>query len=50
MLTKKQNLIETIRGGKPDRFVNQYEYIQLIFDPITLHYSGCPKGGSKVTD
>lgn len=25
MLTKKQNLIETIRGGKPDRFVNQYE-------------------------
>jgi hypothetical protein len=25
MLTKRQNLIETIRGGKPDRFVNQYE-------------------------
>ncbi len=25
MLTKKQNLLETIRGGKPDRFVNQYE-------------------------
>ncbi len=25
MLTKRQNLLETIRGGKPDRFVNQYE-------------------------
>ena len=50
MLTRKQNLIETIRGGKPDRFVNQYEYIKLLFDPITLHYSGCPKGGSNVTD
>lgn len=25
MLTKRQNLLETIRGGHPDRFVNQYE-------------------------
>jgi hypothetical protein len=25
MLTIRQNLIETIKGGKPDRFVNQYE-------------------------
>ncbi len=25
MLTKRQNLLETIRGGKPDRLVNQYE-------------------------
>ncbi len=36
MLTKKQNLIETIRGGDPDRFVNQYEAIAMIFgDPIS---------------
>lgn len=28
MLTKKENLLETIRGGKPDRFVNQYEFIE----------------------
>ena len=27
MLTKRQNLLETIRGGNPDRFVNQYEYL-----------------------
>jgi hypothetical protein len=25
MLTKRQNLLETIHGGNPDRFVNQYE-------------------------
>ncbi|UWG98402.1 uroporphyrinogen decarboxylase [Dehalobacter sp. DCM] len=32
MLTKKQNLLETIRGGNPDRFVNQYEFMELIFE------------------
>jgi hypothetical protein len=31
MLTKRQNLLETIRGGKPDRFVNQYEPFALLF-------------------
>ncbi|NLV50035.1 MAG: uroporphyrinogen decarboxylase [Clostridiales bacterium] len=25
MLTKRQNMLETIRGGNPDRFVNQFE-------------------------
>ena len=30
MLTAKQNLIETIRGGNPDRFVNQYEFMELV--------------------
>jgi uroporphyrinogen-III decarboxylase len=37
MLTKKQNFLETIRGGKPDRFVNQYEFLNICFagDPIT---------------
>ncbi|MBU4438128.1 MAG: uroporphyrinogen decarboxylase [Firmicutes bacterium] len=30
MLTKRQNLMETIKGGKPDRFVNQYEFLELI--------------------
>lgn len=34
MLTKRQNLLETIRGGKPDRFVNQFEPFALIMgDP-----------------
>ncbi|SFB18843.1 Uroporphyrinogen decarboxylase (URO-D) [Acetitomaculum ruminis DSM 5522] len=47
MLTKKQNLLETIRGGKPDRIVNQFEYVALMFDPCTLEAMGkVQKGGS----
>ena len=30
MLTKRQNLLETIRGGNPDRFVKQYEAFAMI--------------------
>lgn len=45
MLTKRENLLETIRGGSPDRFVNQYEYLELVFDPTVLAGLGnCPKG------
>jgi len=32
MLTKRENLLETIRGGKPDRFVNQFEFLELIYE------------------
>jgi len=32
MLTKRQNLLETIKGGNPDRFVKQYEFIHLIME------------------
>lgn len=36
MLTKRQNLLETIRGGNPDRFVKQYEAFTMIMNtPIT---------------
>jgi len=31
MLTKRQNFLETIRGGNPDRFVKQYEPFALLF-------------------
>lgn len=49
MLTKRQNLLETIRGGSPDRFVNQYEYLSLVFDPTVLTALGnCPKGETAV--
>ena len=34
MLTPKQNMLEVIRGGNPDRFVNQYEAVQLLFHPF----------------
>ena len=30
MLTARENFIETIKGGNPDRFVNQYEALGLI--------------------
>ena len=30
MLTKRQNLIETMKGGHPDRFVNQYEAFAIL--------------------
>ena len=30
MLTKKQNLLETINGGNPDRYVNQYEALGIV--------------------
>lgn len=44
MLTAKENLFECIRGGNPDRFVNQYEFIKLRMNPSGLH-SKRPKKG-----
>ena len=39
MLTKRQNLLETIRGGKTDRFVNQFEAIAMVMgDPYMSNY------------
>lgn len=32
MLTKRENLMETIKGGNPDRFVNQYEFLEIILE------------------
>ena len=37
MLTIRQNLLETIHGGNPDRFVNQYEFLQMVSNPLSLH-------------
>ncbi len=48
MLTIRENLLETIHGGNPDRFVNQYEYLGLVFDPTVLAALGnCPKGSTS---
>jgi hypothetical protein len=59
MLTKRQNLLETIHGGNPDRFVNQYEafdcapsspFGMIMGDPISAA-SGMPApGGAPVKD
>ncbi len=37
VLTAKQNMQEVMRGGNPERFVNQYEAVQLLFHPYMLH-------------
>lgn len=37
MLTIRENLMETIKGGKPDRFVKQYEFMDIILEaPMDL--------------
>jgi hypothetical protein len=50
MLTAKQNMQETIRGGKPDRFVNQYEAVQLLFHPYMMHANSASKGMVNVVN
>jgi hypothetical protein len=32
MLTIRQNVLETIKGGHPDRFVKQYEFLEFIME------------------
>ena len=50
MLTIRQNLLETIRGGNPDRFVNQFEFLYTIpaSHPITTRSTPFAMGGPKV--
>jgi hypothetical protein len=47
MLTKRQNLIETMKGGNPDRFVNQYEFMEIIREAPD---GPRPKPGQTVKD
>lgn len=47
MLTIKENLLETIKGGTPDRFVNQYEFLDIILEaPLKTS----PKRGEIITN
>lgn len=49
MLTKRQNFLETIKGGNPDRFVKQYEPFGFIFgDPVTTAFPFPVPGGPEV--
>jgi len=51
MLTIRQNLLETIKGGNPDRFVKQYEFLSMIRgDPITSQSARPVQGGEPVVD
>lgn len=45
MLTKRQNLLETMHCGNPDRFVNQYEFIKILTrNPFSIR-NAAPKYG-----
>ena len=49
MLTIRQNLLETIHGGNPDRFVNQYEFLKMIGNtPLNKHNPATVRGGPPV--
>ena len=52
MLTAKENLLETIRGGKPDRFVNQYEAFHMLSNPFAMFHNGTrpARGGTPTTN
>ena len=47
MLTIKENFLETIHGGNPDRYVKQYEYLEMLVDPIFLGTVGHVDQGSE---
>lgn len=47
MLSKRQNLVETIKGGEPDRYVKQYEFLELILEaPMRTR----PQRGETIVD
>ena len=51
MLTKRQNLLETIHGGNPDRFVNQYEAFAIqMATPMSMHSPRPQYGEHNVVD
>jgi len=51
MLTIRQNLLETIRGGNPDRFVKQYEFMEMMnVTPHTKRNKRPVKGEGPVVD
>jgi uroporphyrinogen-III decarboxylase len=51
MLSIKENFLETIHGGRPDRFVNQYEFLSIILgqDPI-FKGAGFPAPGTEIVN
>lgn len=50
MLTKRENLIEVMQGGTPDRFVNQYEAFALLMGVPVSPWKRTPYGGAEVKD
>ena len=50
MLTKRQNMVETIKGGKPDRFVKGYEALALVMTPYGMSSGRPAQGGDPIVN
>ena len=50
MLTAKENMREVVRGGNPDRIVNQYEAISLLMHPYMLSQPLLKRGEMNVVN
>ena len=44
MLTARENMRRTVKNENPERYVNQYEAIKLLFSPFNMH-SPLPQKG-----
>lgn len=50
MLTKRQNMMEVIRGGNPDRLVKQYEGLTFVLNtPYQVEYPMMPEAPGAPT-
>ncbi|MCL2137881.1 MAG: uroporphyrinogen decarboxylase, partial [Coriobacteriia bacterium] len=49
MLTPRQNVMEVMKGGNPDRFVKQFEFFEFAGDPLSA-FGAFPEPGSTSTD
>lgn len=45
MLSAKQNFLETIHGGNPERLVNQFEFMEILVDPVFIGCNKLPEPG-----
>ncbi len=50
MLTIRENLLETIHGGTPDRFVKQYEFLANTVHPALAFSGGAQRGQENVVN
>ncbi len=50
MLTKRQNMVETMKGGNPDRFVKGYEALSLVITPYSRMNAKAVKGGPPIVN
>lgn len=51
MLTERENFLEVVRRGKPERFANQYDAFKMVRNPVLAHRNQAKRGEiNKVND